>query len=147
MLSRWESFTHRGRVPVHRRLTSRLIQWKIFWSTETTQSVLSNCTTHIKWPQQGLHSNLPVTGLTLMTTEPCDPHKQAHHQIPVTHTIQESFYKVSIWKKNITLARLNFFVLIQQKNIHSLFFVMVIAALHHQFETCLFLICNWCFGQ
>lgn len=48
-----------------------------------------------------------------MTTEPCDPHKQAHDQIPVTQTIQqESFYKVSIRKKNITLARLNFFVLI-----------------------------------
>lgn len=48
-------------------------------------------------------SNLPVTGLTPMTTEPCDPHKQAHDQIPVTHNIQqESFYKNSIWKKNHT---------------------------------------------
>lgn len=29
-----------------------------------------------------------------MTIEPCDPHKQAHDQIPVTQTIQqESFYK------------------------------------------------------
>lgn len=45
-------------------------------------------------------SNFPVTGLTPMTTEPCGPHKQAHDQIPVTHTIQqESFYKVSIRKK------------------------------------------------
>lgn len=35
-----------------------------------------------------------------MTTEQCDPHKQAHDQIPVTQTIQqESFYKVSIRKK------------------------------------------------
>lgn len=46
-----------------------------------------------------------------MTTEPCDPHKQAHDKIPVTQTIQqESFYKVSIRKKNITLARLIFFL-------------------------------------
>lgn len=77
-----------------------------------------------------------------MTTKRCDPHKQAHDQIPMPHTIQqESFYKVSIRKKKSNWLKLNVFVLIQEKNIQFLFFVMVIAALHLQFETSLFLIC------